>query len=170
MPTKRFRISPALFLLPLVLFALPSVGGTPKELTRSQAIRAAEQFIVLNGYTDLPPTKDLKRLSYESIWFSRADLSESENIQNMVESRHNSLERTAYAYGKYRRDKKQGWTVVFRYERSYSPRRDRGRAVTMAPDGRGMRIEHSDAILKAFTKIKRDGARTGPGDGSPRNN
>ena len=95
----------------------------------------------------MPPTKDKSKLSYESIEWA-------ENTQQMLQWRRNTLERKAYGYAKGRRGGQPGWTVVFRYKKSDYSDGKSGRGVTMDLAGRNMRVEHVDANLKAFTKLK----------------
>lgn len=143
----RLRSRSALpLLLPLLLLIeAPSVGDPPKKLTLAQAVRAAEEFIVLNGYTDLPPTKDVAKLSYESIEWEP-------DTGKMLERRRNTLERPAYGYlARSRRG--AGWTVVFRFEKPSIRGGGSGRAVTMDSFGRGKRVEHVDFFLKACTRL-----------------
>jgi hypothetical protein len=146
-----------LFLLSL-LIAGPLDANPPKRLTLTQAIRVAEKFVVMNGYTDLPPTQDKAKLAYESVEWEG-------NVQRMLELRHDTIERRAYGYVEYSR-RGSGWTVVFRHkvpsvssgrqQRIIPIRSDNnvGRAVTMDLFGHGMRVEHTDFLLKACTRVK----------------
>ncbi|MBC8139219.1 MAG: hypothetical protein H8F28_25375 [Fibrella sp.] len=153
-----FRFRFVFLLLLFLLIAAPLNADPAKRLTLDQAVRAAEEFIKRNGYTDLPPTQDKIKLSYESIEWA-------ENSEKMLEGRRDTLERRAYGYRKYSR-RGAGWTVVFRYkEPSVSGDKNRreiyirsdgkgGRAVTMDSFGRNMRVEHVDFRLKACTRLK----------------
>ncbi|MBC7804630.1 MAG: hypothetical protein H7145_00575 [Akkermansiaceae bacterium] len=144
------------FLLLSLLIAGSSDADPPKKLTLTQAVRAAEKFIILNGYTDLPPTQDKAKLAYESIEWEG-------DVRKMLERRRDTLERTAFGYAEYSR-RGAGWTVVFRYKVPSVGKRQRiiqirpdgsvGRAVTMDSFGRGMRVEHSDFLLKACTRLR----------------
>lgn len=110
------------------------------ELTEAQAIEFAEKFIERNGYTNLPPDKE--NLASESIeWESNAD--------EMLKTRHNTLERKAFGVSRGRKGNSAGWTVVFRYKGSKSKN---GRAVTMELDGSKARVEHVDFILAKVDK------------------
>jgi len=111
-----------------------------KKLGEAEAVRLAEQFIVRNGYTDLPPDKN--RLHYETIeWAS--------NIQEMLKMRHDTLERHAYGVARGRKGSSLGWTIVFRYKHATDQEmREVGRAVTMNLDGSKIRVEHVDFNLK----------------------
>src|SRR5262244_832849 len=81
-----------------------------KEISEPEAIRLAEEFIVDNGYTDLPPSAAKPKRRCESV-----DCGLDE--RSMKNIRHNSLSRNAYVVWRYD-TKKRGngsWTVVFRY-------------------------------------------------------
>ena len=109
------------------------------ELSESQAVQLAETFIAQNGYTDLPP--DREHLAYETIeWESKID--------EMLRTRHDTLERKAYGISRGRKGDSFGWTVVFKYRHpSYREMHKNGRAVTLNLDGSEMRVEHVDFIL-----------------------
>jgi hypothetical protein len=104
-----------------------------------QAVRKAEEFIALNGYTDAPPSSDIGTLTPESLeWFGR---------ERWVEHRRDPLEGRAYGYFCGRRGGAPGWTVVFRYK-SASENAGTGRSVTMDLDGGNPRVEHVDVFLR----------------------
>lgn len=128
---------------------LPVVQETPMkqtqqakvtELTEAQAIEFAEKFIRQNGYTDLPPDKE--NLASESIeWES--------NVDEMLKTRHNTLERKAFGISRGRKGNSVSWTVVFKYKNSSSKN---GRAVTIDLDGNKARVEHVGFILAKVDK------------------
>ncbi len=141
----RFRC--CLIVLMLLIPAATSFSQ-PKKLTLAQAVQAAERFIQRNGYTDLAPMKETSKLALESIeWTS--------DKKRILKQRHNTLERKAYGYARGTRWNKSGWTVVFRHIESDYADPKNGRGVTMDAYGRNMRVEHVDALLKAFTPFKR---------------
>ncbi len=114
-------------------------NGDP--LDEQTAIQAAERFIADNGYTDLPPLKDPRQLTYESIeWES--------NAEKMLQQRHDTLERKAYSISP-RSKGGAGWTVGFRYKNGDTRT---GRAVTMNSDGGNIRVEHQDVFLQQLEK------------------
>ena len=115
-----------------------------QPVTEAQAIEAAENFIARNGYTDLPPDKE--KLAHESIeWGS--------NVDDMLRSRHNTLESKAYGVSLGRKGGSSGWTVIFGYKKpTYRQMRESGRAVTMDVNGSNIRLEHVDFILKKVDK------------------
>ena len=136
------RIVTTILLLLLVVVVAQSQKG---QLTQSEAVALAEKFIARNGYTDLPPDKT--KLSYESIEWE-------ENVDRMLEQRHDTLERRAYGVVSGRKGGEPGWTVVFRYKHpSDREMRSNGRAVTMNLDGSKPRVEHVDFILRHAKKL-----------------
>lgn len=138
-----------------------SVGRTPwwvmavrLPLTEAEAIRLAEQFIVENGYTDLPAMKDKTKLSHESIDYADPD--------ERLKLRFNSLERKAYGVGKVDL-RKDGWTIVFRYNANNNRNGELdydqyvktvGRALTMKADGSDIRMIHQDFYLTNVKVIR----------------
>src|SRR6266850_279628 len=68
-----------------------------KKLGEAEAVGLAEQFIVRNGYTDLPPDKN--RLHYETIeWASNI-----QEMLKMLKMRHDTLERNVYGVARGRK-------------------------------------------------------------------
>jgi hypothetical protein len=92
------------------LVASETRSQTKKEISESEAIRLAEEFIVDNDYTDLPPSEDKSKLKCESVDCGLDEWS-------MKNIRHNSLLRKAYGVWKYDLKKRRegSWTIVFRY-------------------------------------------------------
>jgi hypothetical protein len=132
-------------ILATLLGASPSAAQSKKQLTEAEAIRIAEQFVVENGYTDLPPVQDKTKLSYESI--------DSSDPDQRLKDRFNTLERKAYGVGRGRTKRYNRWTIVFRYNAkndsyrrvipNYEQRIKKiGRAVTMDADGSNIRMQH----------------------------
>ena len=125
----------------LVLF-VAAVGShaQKRQLSKDEAIRLAEQFIAVNGYTNLPPDK--RKFAYETIeWES--------NIDDILKERHDRLEQKAYGVLRGRKRGSAGWTVVFRYKHPTEQEEGKiGRAVTMNLDGSDTRVEHVDFILR----------------------
>ena len=138
---------------PIILFSVlllsvncaysQSVSNRTKEITQEEAIKIAEKFIIENGYTDLPPTDDKKKIVFESIeWNS--------DLEEMLKGRHNTLQKKAYGILKGRKGNTEGFTVVFLYVDGSIKKT--GRAVTMDLDGNNLRVEHVDIFLKAVKK------------------
>jgi hypothetical protein len=140
-----------------LIFTLVAYATQPqpkKEISEPEAIRLAEEFIIDNGYTDLPPSEDKSKLKCESVncgldeWWMK-------NI------RHNSLLRKAY--GVWANDpKKRGkgsWMVVFRYNCDHpefsrtfpgweKACKTQGRAVTMDAYGNNLHMIHQDCPME----------------------
>jgi hypothetical protein len=77
------------------------------DLTPSQkAVKLAEEFIARNGYTK--KTADKEDISHESIEWS-------ENNNELLKQRHDTLQPNAYGYSEKNKGNKKGWTVVFLY-------------------------------------------------------
>jgi hypothetical protein len=130
-------------LLTLLLLLSSGCKSQAKVLDRQQAVRAAERFIVENGYTDLPPMWDTSKLTLESIeWTS--------DRKKILKQRHNTLERKAYGLVGNSKGK-SGWTIVFRYKNSRNSKT--GRAVTMDLDGKNKRVQHVDFILSKCKRL-----------------
>lgn len=112
------------------------------EIMEQDAVRRAEEFIIINGYTDQPGSTDESKLSFELF-------DDYRNIDQTLASRRDKLERKAYGIHTGRKGSKSGWAVIFQY-RNGNP--DNGRAVTMDPDGSNIRIEHVDFSLDKVEK------------------
>jgi len=125
-----------------------------KEISEPEAIRLAEEFIIDNGYTDLPPSEDKSKLKCESV---NCGLDE----WSMKSIRHNSLLRGAYGVWRYDAKKrgKGSWTVVFRKNCDHPEFRrtvpdwekmckTQGRAVTMDLYGNDLHMIHQDCYLE----------------------
>jgi len=71
----------------LVLF-IAAVGShaQKRKLSKDEAIRLAEQFIEVNGYTNLAPDK--RKFAYETIEWEP-------NIDDILKERHDTLEQNA---------------------------------------------------------------------------
>jgi hypothetical protein len=110
----------------------------PFSISEEDAVRRAEEFIVLNGYTDLPPTEDSLKITHESLEWSR-------NYSELMKFRHNTLEREAYGISKI----PKGWAVVFRFKNA---EHSAGRAVTISTSGGNLFVQHQDSKLDAVEK------------------
>lgn len=137
-----------LLTLCLILCSLQSIFCAAKNnikttvgfsISEEEAIRKAEEFIALNGYTDFPPTEDSLKITLESIeWTS--------NYNELLKSRYDTLERKAFGILKTSNE----WIVVFRYKKDTE--HSAGRAVTMSLSGSKLRVEHQDFRLNAVQK------------------
>ena len=114
------------------------------ETLEEKAVRLAEEFVARNGYTDLPP--DRGNLSYESIEWT-------ENTDEILRFRRNTLERKAYGIRYTGRMGRPGWTVVFRYkDRSWAAAGRAARAVTVDENFENIRVEHKDFLPAGIEK------------------
>jgi hypothetical protein len=125
-------------------------ASTSHNIAELDAVRLAEEFVVDNGYTDLPATRTGSDLFRESV--------DDSDPAARLRSRANTLKRKACGVMAGNAwSKADGWTVVF----CFNPDRDgtdpelkkltadRGRAVVMGPDGKDLRILHVDIALDA---------------------
>lgn len=133
-----------------------------EESPEAKAVRIAEEFVAQNGYTDLPADKN--KIDYETVEFAR-------NLDELLKSRANTLERKAYgvlyeATGTKMGEK--GWTVVFQskgvsddYYKSISLATGKkitrenspiGRAVTIDANFQNLLVEHKDFPLQNVDK------------------
>ena len=122
--------------------AAPADGKV--EITEDEARKLAEEFIVRNGYTDIPPVDDAE-IVFETL--DAADRVEALRL------RANTLEATAYAVHRG----PDRWLVIFRYNAASALRhttpefagyvKSRGRALIMDLSGQGLHMAHQDIIL-----------------------
>ena len=120
----------------------PTTKTETEETPEAKAVRMAEEFIAQNGCTDLPPSRD--KISYETIEWT-------DNVDELLEWRRNTLERKAY--GIFYHKRLGGWIVVFQYKKSQNGINDKtGRAVTMDKNFKSLRVEHQDFILDKVDK------------------
>ena len=110
-----------------------------------QAKEKAELFLVEQGYTNLPATKDTLKIIRELMEYS--------NMSETLAYRHNMLE--SHAIGIKANNK--GWIVAFKYNQSNKlfnkmkyDFKKYGRAVTLDVFGEKIRIEHKDILLHIF--------------------
>ncbi|SDH80720.1 hypothetical protein SAMN04488062_11517 [Flavobacterium omnivorum] len=136
-------------ILILTLFlGLTSGFKTSDQLSKEQAIKLAEKFIVDNGYTSLPGDKS--KLSYE--------LFDSENnVDNILKGRHNSLNPKAFCIS----EDTDRWNVGFlsssvdKTKLNSSQRKSnlKGRAVIVMKSGNEIRIAHKEPLFSYFEKL-----------------
>jgi hypothetical protein len=140
------RAKKSFAIVSVMLLVVAVVHCQKGRLSQSEAVALAEQFIAQNGYTELPPDKN--KISYEA-------MEPSSNLEQMLQERHNTLERLAYGFRSGRKGGAAGWTVVFRYAHPIDRHAtSTGRAVTMNLDGTEIRIEHVDFLLRYARRLK----------------
>ncbi|MBS1560253.1 MAG: hypothetical protein JSS89_01475 [Bacteroidetes bacterium] len=118
-------------------------------LTREQAVRKAEQFIVDNGYTDAPANRS--RLAYELLDQYERDL------DSILIPKRNTLQRKAFCIS----EDSASWHVGFlsrdvdiRSLDSALKLTDlSGRAVIVKKDGSDVRMAHKEPRFSVFEKL-----------------
>jgi hypothetical protein len=101
-----------------------------RPISESEAIRLAEEFVIRNGYTDLPADPDRRKLTPEPVVLSS-------NIEEELEYRHDTLERKAHAAFGH----PGGWVIYFHYKHKQS---EWSRGVIMDSKGHHMHVAHQD--------------------------
>ena len=122
---------------------------TNDSLTKEQAIKRAEQFVIDNGYTNLPPDKS--KLSYELF-----DQYEN-NVDSILKRRHNTLQPKAFCIS----EDKDGWHVGFlsvivdlsKLDSLLRQTNLSGRAVIVMKNGKEIKIAHKDPLFSYFKKL-----------------
>ena len=108
------------------------------KLTEDQAIQKAEKFIADNGYTDLPPVSDRRK-----IFVPQGDAYQTADVNEILKRRRNTLKRKAYGVSALREGRSQGFYVVFEPvdPRVFSPE-GLGQAVAVTFGGKKLWLEH----------------------------
>jgi hypothetical protein len=155
-------------MLARLMFFVVLIGFNDAEarppLSESEAVARAEQFVIENGYTELPA--DLAKVELEI-----TDHPRKVPIAKIAARRRGELEKDAWGVARGRRGGSPGWTVAFRYGSRMRGRSmldpsdtilsaDNGRGVTMDPDGENIVIEHVDIRLSAVKRIHRKASST----------
>jgi hypothetical protein len=131
------------------LVGLISAFQSNEPLTEEQAIKLAEQFIIDNGYTNLPANQS--KLTYEL--FDNKD-----NIDDMMKNRKNTLHAKAFCIS----ENNSEWHIGF-LSTKVNPgkinaaRRQKdlpGRAVIVSKDGKGIRMAHKEPLFSRFKKLQ----------------
>jgi len=148
--------------IPIETESNSKIGTLVEESPEAKAVRIAEEFVVQNGYTDLPADKN--KISHETVEFA-------DNLDELLKSRANTLEPKAYgilykATGTKMGEK--GWTIVFQsknisgdYYKSIRRQTGKkitkedypiGRAVTMNANFQNLLVEHKMFPLQNVDK------------------
>jgi hypothetical protein len=129
-------------------FALPKQDiakntSNTKVISEIEAISLAEEFVVKNGYTQIPAAEKSKLTPelYDKLI----------TFEQVMKLRHNSLKPKAYGLIKKRRTG-QGWTVVFTRTPNKEFNPDNGRGVSMNLDGTNILMEPVEFPLNAVDK------------------
>jgi hypothetical protein len=131
------------------LWLLFAAFKTKDPLTQDQAIQLAEQFIVDNGYTNLPADKS--KLHYELF-----DPFEN-NVDSILKHRKNELQPKAFCIS----ENKQAWHVGFLSTQVDLNQLDSiqrqgnlaGRAVIVLKNGKEIKIAHQAPLFSRFKKL-----------------
>lgn len=118
-------------------------------LTKEQAIVLAEQFVIDNGYTNLPADKS--KLSYELF-----DSNEN-NVDSILKRRYNSLHPKAFCIT----ERNNRWDIGFLSTGVDLSKLDSiqfqsnltGRAIIVMRNGKEIRIAHKTPLFSLFEKL-----------------
>ncbi len=132
-----------------MVWGLTSAFQTTDSLTKDQAIKLAEKFVIDNGYTNLPADKS--KLSYELF-----DQYEN-NVDSILNQRRNTLQPKAFCIS----ESQDRWDVGFLATRIDLSKLDStqrqsdlsGRAVIVMKNGKEIRITHKDPLFSHFKKL-----------------
>ncbi len=129
------------------------ISEESNETDQAKAVRVAEEFIKINGYTDVPA--DEGNITHEAVEFA-------DNLKELLEQRKNTLNAKAYGVSDFGKTSKKGWTVVFKHSNydfasrmSYREKRfyqNAGRAVTMDQDFKNLMLQHKEFPLNNARK------------------
>jgi DUF4097 and DUF4098 domain-containing protein YvlB len=139
----------------LTILSIALIGGltsafkTNEQMTKEQAIKLAEQFIINNGYTSLPADKS--KLSYELF-----DQYEN-NVDSIPKHRYNTLQQKAFCIS----EDKDWWDVGFlstsidlnKLDSIQRQTNLSGRAVIVMKNGKEIRIAHKEPLFSYFNKL-----------------
>lgn len=133
----------------LIILGLSCDLKTKEPITKEEAIQLAEQFIIDNGYTNLPADKS--KLSFEL--FDQNKI----NVDSILKHRYNTLKPKAFCIS----EDKDLWNVGFLSNKVDLNRLDSiqrqsnlsGRAVIVMKDGKAIRIAHKTPLFSYFIKL-----------------
>ena len=144
-----YKIFSLTILSVVLVWVLTSAFQTADQMTKEQAVKLAEQFIIDNGYTNLPADKS--KLSYELF-----DQYEN-NVDSILKRRHNTLQPKAFCIS----EDKDRWDVGFlstgvdlsKLDSIQRQTNLSGRVVIVMKDGKEIRIAHKDPLFSYFIKL-----------------
>lgn len=133
----------------LTFFIATSAFQIDEQLTQSEVIRLAEQFIAENGYTNTQANKT--KLRYEL--FDRYE----NNVDSILKHRHNTLQPKAFCIS----EDEDRWYIGFLSTKvdpntldSLQRQTDLpGRAVIVTKNGKDVRIAHKTPRFSFFEKL-----------------
>lgn len=134
----------------LIICVLTFSCKTNNQLTEKQAVKVAEQFIIDNGYTNMPANKS--KLSYELY-----DQLEN-NMDSILNQRYNILQPKAFCIS----EDEDKWNVGFLSVGVNLNKLDSmeqnddvsGQAVIVMKEGKEIRIAHKDPVFSRFKKLQ----------------
>ncbi len=142
------------FILIAILFSFTFSHSTnqlfkQKDISEMEAIKLAEEFIKVNGYTKYPA--DTSKLSYEFLYDSE------ESVKSILKKRHNSLQPKAFCV--FKNDDR--WNIGFVSSKINLSKLDSaqingnltGKSVTMNLDGSEIRMAHKDPLFSKWRKL-----------------
>lgn len=146
---RTYKIFTLTILSVALVWGLASAFKPNDQMTKEQAIKLAEQFVIDNGYTSLPADKS--KLSYEL--FDNYD----NNVDSILKRRHNTLQQKAFCIS----EDKDRWDVGFlstsvdlnKLDSIQRQTNLSGRAVIVMKDGKEIRIAHKEPRFSFFKKI-----------------
>ncbi len=113
-----------------------------KLLSEEEAISLAEDFIIKNGYTNLPPV-EREKITPEL-------LDKLVSFELVMKLRHNSLQPKAYGVIK-KRPNSSGWTIIFTRTIGEFDTKN-GRGVSMDLKGENILMEPREFLLTTVDK------------------
>ena len=143
------KLSLFIIITPLLIWLLTVAFQTKEPITKEQAIKLAEQFIVDNGYTNLPADKS--KISYEL--FDQFEKS----VDSIASRRHNTIQVKAFCIS----EDNDRWHIGFlstgvdltKLDSIQRKKNLPGRAVIVMKDGKEISIAHKDPMFSHFEKL-----------------
>jgi hypothetical protein len=132
----------------IFLFILLVHSANAQQISETEIISIAEKFVADNGFTEAEAKRN--EIDYELF-------ESSQDIELILNNRKNTLHPKAYCILKSDRGWHVGFlstSVNFQNASHKSITQDfAGRAITISPDGRTIRIAHKSPLFSKFKKI-----------------
>lgn len=147
---RHIKTSLLKLIAPLLIWLLTPAFQTKGPITKKQAIKLAEQFIINNGYTNLPADKS--KLSHELF-----DQLPEKSTDSILYRRHNTLQAKAFCIS----ENIDKWYIGFlstevdlsKLDSTQRKKDLPGRAVIVTKDGTEIRIAHKEPSFSYFEKL-----------------
>jgi hypothetical protein len=133
------KVKACMAIIFFLLLGVNSVAQSRKKLTEAEVAQRFEQFVIDNGYTDLPPSKDKSKIVPEPVWGRTDDAS--------VARRQDTLERKPLRIRRGGRIR-NGWVAFFIPK--HRTHQNVVQLIYMDAYGRKMFIEHQTIYLDEF--------------------